>query len=165
MLYTEFLAGTKAREDSKTYEQYQTIERIYNDCEDMTKEDAYKIWKQTYGKQQQKDRARELKRIQAMSEYRSKGGEMTPEEIKIRRTLLQTVVSVAETNQFQGGWDAEITNPDGVTYRLEKYNTVNGHGEFRLLIRYEGKTYPTAAIWSFGDARIHATPGNLPKIA
>lgn len=31
MLYTEFLEGTKARENSRTYAQYETIEKIYNE--------------------------------------------------------------------------------------------------------------------------------------
>lgn len=70
MLYEEFLTGTKAKENANTFEQYQAIEKIYNDCEDMTKEDAYKLWRQTYGKQEKINRDRLLKSIKAMSEYR-----------------------------------------------------------------------------------------------
>lgn len=48
MLYSEFLKGTRAPETPDTYDQFQIIERIYTDCEGMTKEEAYRIWKQTY---------------------------------------------------------------------------------------------------------------------
>lgn len=166
MLYTEFLEGTKAREDSKTFNQYETIEKIYNECEDMTKEDAYKLWRQTYGKQQKIDRARYIKEITEMSEYRDPiEGPLTPEQHKTRRVLLQAVISVAETNNFQAGFTGALITPDNVTYQLETYRVVNGHRLSRLIIRYEGKTYGTAAIYTCGDARIHATPENLPEVA
>lgn len=51
MLYSEFLAGTKAPETKETYEQFRVIERIYMDCEQMSKADAYAIWKRSYGKE------------------------------------------------------------------------------------------------------------------
>lgn len=167
MLYQEFLNGTKAKETVNTYEQYKAIEKIYNDCEDMTKEDAYRIWKQTYAKQAKKDRDRVLKSILDMSEYRDlDDGPMSNEEIATRRRLFQTGHSVMETNEFQMGYSGEITNPDGVTYRMENYRAaINGHRQARLLIKFEGKTYGTNLVYGFGDLRIHATPENLPKIA
>ena len=51
MMYNEFLAGTGAPENKETYEQFQVIEKIYMDCEHMSKSDAYAIWKKTYGKE------------------------------------------------------------------------------------------------------------------
>lgn len=51
MLYAEFLKGTKAPELPETFDQYQLIEKIYTDCEGVTKEEAYRIWKNTYGKE------------------------------------------------------------------------------------------------------------------
>lgn len=165
MLYTEFLEGTKARENSRTYAQYETIEKIYNECEGMTKEDACKLWRQTFGKQEKINRDRLLKSIKDMSEYRDTD-DATPEQMKTRRLLFQTAVSVAETNEFRGGWAGEITTPDGVTYRMENYRAdINGHRQARLLIKFEGKTYGTNLVYGFGDFRIHATPENLPKVS
>ena len=46
MLYSEFLKGTRAPETPDTYDQFQIIGQIYEDCEGMTKEEAYRIWKQ-----------------------------------------------------------------------------------------------------------------------
>ena len=41
MLYSEFLKGTRAPETPDTYDQFQIIGQIYEDCEGMTKEAAY----------------------------------------------------------------------------------------------------------------------------
>jgi hypothetical protein len=155
MLYTEFLVGTKAVENSNTYEQYEAIEKIYNVCEDMTKEEAYKLWKQTYGKQQKLDRERTIKKIKAMSEYYDNDEALeTPDKIKIRRELFQVGVSLTKTNEFQMGFNAELTTPDNVTYRLEKFREINSHRQMKLLIKYEGKTYETNLLYGFGDFRI-----------
>ena len=51
MMYSEFLKGTGAPENSKTYEQFLKIEQIYMDCNHMSKEKAYRLWKSTYGKE------------------------------------------------------------------------------------------------------------------
>lgn len=58
MLYSEFLAGTKAPETRETYEQFKVIEKIYMDCETMSKADAYSIWKKSYGKELKSKRKR-----------------------------------------------------------------------------------------------------------
>ena len=58
MLYREFLAGTKAPETRETYEQFKAIEKIYMDCETMSKADAYAIWKKSYGKELKAKRKR-----------------------------------------------------------------------------------------------------------
>lgn len=58
MLYSEFLAGTKAPETSETYKQFKVIEQIYMDCETMSKADAYAIWKKSYGKELKAKRKR-----------------------------------------------------------------------------------------------------------
>jgi len=163
MLYDEFLKGTKAQENSRTYAQYETIEKIYNECEDMTKEEAYKLWRQTYGKQEKINRDRLLKSIKDMSEYRATD-DATPEQIETRRLLFQTAESLKECNEFQAGYTAQITTPDNVTYSFEKYGEVNGHKLMRLYITFEGKRYGTALVYLFGDLRIHARPEILPKI-
>ena len=166
MLYEEFLAGTKARETKATYDQYQTLEKIYMDCETVSKDDIYRMWRQTYGKQAKIDRERLLKQITAMSEYRDHDGPATREEINVRNSLFQTAHSVAETNEFRGGWAGEITTPEGITYRMENYRSdINEHRQARLLVKFEGKTYGTNMVYGFGDFRIHATPENLPQIA
>lgn len=51
MMYNEFLAGTGAPENKESYNQFKLIEKIYMDCEQMSKTEAYSIWKKTYGKE------------------------------------------------------------------------------------------------------------------
>lgn len=164
VLYEEFLTGTKAKENSRTYTQFEAIEKIYNECEDMTKEEAYKLWRQTYGKQEKINRDRLLKRIKEMSEYHDTH-DATPEQMKTRRLLFQTAANLTECYEFQAGWTAHITTPDNVTYSFEKYGEINEHRQMRIYIAFEGKKYGTALIYSFGDLRIHATPENLPKVS
>ncbi|GHV34224.1 hypothetical protein FACS1894187_04340 [Synergistales bacterium] len=151
MLYDEFLAGTKARQTSETFEQYETLEKIYSACEDVSKEDIYRIWKQTYGKQAKLNHERTIKRLESMSAYRDHDGPATTEESCIRRNLFQAATSLTETNEFGMGSDTRITTPDGLTYSLERYDTINGHGRYRLKMYYEGKTYETALTYQFGD--------------
>lgn len=42
MLYSEFLEGTKARDNEHNYRVYKSIEAIYMDSDTMTKQDVYK---------------------------------------------------------------------------------------------------------------------------
>lgn len=66
MMYSEFLKGTGAPENSQSYEQFLKIEQIYMECDHMSKEHAYKLWKSTYGKENRlarKDREERLKRL------------------------------------------------------------------------------------------------------
>lgn len=63
MLYSEFLKGTRAPETPDTYDQFQIIGQIYEDCEGMTKEEAYRIWKQTYGRELKRRELRQRERL------------------------------------------------------------------------------------------------------
>lgn len=62
MMYNEFLAGTGAPENKESYDQFKMIEKIYMDCEQMSKADAYSIWKKTYGKELKARKKRMLDR-------------------------------------------------------------------------------------------------------
>lgn len=66
MLYSEFLKGTRAPETEETYEQYQLIEKMYTDCEGMTKEEAYRIWKTTYGRELKRRELRQRERLELL---------------------------------------------------------------------------------------------------
>lgn len=66
MLYDEFLRGTRATETPETYEQYQLIEKLYNDCEGMTKEEAYRVWKTTYGREIKRKELRQRERLELL---------------------------------------------------------------------------------------------------
>lgn len=46
MLYSEFLNGTYEPDNKWTYKEYQRIEAIYNEHEEMTKEEAYKLFRE-----------------------------------------------------------------------------------------------------------------------
>jgi len=154
MLYIEFIKSTGARETGDTFQQYQAIEKIYNDCESMTKDDAYRLWKQTYGKQAKIDRNRILKDIRDMSEYRNHNGIATAREMEVSRHLFQIGLSLTEMNEFRAGYDVHFTNPDGVTFGMSRYHTVNNHDFYEMWIRYEGQTYETAMRYKFGDLKI-----------
>lgn len=67
MMYSEFLKGTGAPENSQSYEQFLKIEQIYMDCEHMSKEKAYRIWKNTYGKEAKIARKEREERIRLLS--------------------------------------------------------------------------------------------------
>ena len=66
MMYSEFLKGTGAPENKETYEQFQVIEKIYMDCCQMTKQEAYNIWKKTYGKEIKLKRKKMLDRVDSL---------------------------------------------------------------------------------------------------
>jgi hypothetical protein len=52
MMYSEFLVGTGAPESNpQTYEQFKAIEKVYMLSDSMTKPEAYKLWKQTFGRE------------------------------------------------------------------------------------------------------------------
>lgn len=44
MLYSEFIEGTQQPDNRWTYSEYDRINRIYNDNEDMSKAEAYKLY-------------------------------------------------------------------------------------------------------------------------
>lgn len=46
MLYTEFLNGTMEPDNKYTYREYKRIEAIYNSNNDMTKEEAYRLFRE-----------------------------------------------------------------------------------------------------------------------
>lgn len=66
MLYSEFLRRTRAPETQESYEQYQLIEKIYTDCEGVTKEEAYRIWKMTYGRELKRRQLRQRERLELL---------------------------------------------------------------------------------------------------
>jgi hypothetical protein len=150
MLYEEFLAGTKAKETKDTYRQYELLETIYRDCEDVTKEDVYKVWKQTYGKQAKIERERILTNIRAMSEF-ERHDEKTQNQKDVCRKLYEIGKSIEKTNDFQAGFTGKIETPDGVTYMLREYRQVNFHRVCKMVIAFEGKEYETQLNYMFGD--------------
>lgn len=46
MLYSEFLTGTEATDNEWTYSEYKRIEKIYNDNNEMSKAEAYKMYQE-----------------------------------------------------------------------------------------------------------------------
>lgn len=66
MMYNEFLAGTGAPENKESYNQFKLIEKIYMDCEQMSKSEAYSIWKKTYGKELKARKKRMADRAQML---------------------------------------------------------------------------------------------------
>lgn len=66
MLYSEFVKATGAPETPETYTQYEIINRIYSDCESMTKTEAYRIWKTTYGREIKRRELRQRERLEML---------------------------------------------------------------------------------------------------
>lgn len=79
MMYSEFLKGTGAPENKETYEQFSVINRIYMDCCQMTKQEAYDIWEKTYGKEIKLKRKKMLDRANMLF-YSADEFDMLPRE-------------------------------------------------------------------------------------
>ena len=60
MLYIELLSLT---DDKATYEQFLDIESVYKSKEEMTKQQAARLWKRRYGEKVEKPRPEEMRRI------------------------------------------------------------------------------------------------------
>lgn len=129
MLYDEFIKGTRASETPESYEQYRLIEKLYTDCESMTKEEAYRIWKQTYG--------RELKKRELMQRERLELLVNREEYDNMERQKRSTIYSELY-NLF---WSAYY-NKDGSRCRLATagrcYKDIYG---ITWILRYDGM-YP-----------------------
>jgi hypothetical protein len=121
----------------------------------MTKEDVYKAWKQTYGKQARLDRERLLANIRAMSEFENHDEE-TQEQKGIRRKLYEIGKSLEKTQAFQAGGTGKIETPDGITYTLREFRKVNFHRMCKMVIAFEGKEYETRLIYLCGDLYVSA---------
>lgn len=63
MLYSEFIKATKAPETTETYNQYEIINKVYMECESMTKEEAYRLWKNSYGREVKRREIRQRERL------------------------------------------------------------------------------------------------------
>lgn len=66
MLYNQFLRGTRAQETPETYSQFKLLEQIYNECEGVTPEEIYRIWKQTYGKEIKRKELRQREHLELL---------------------------------------------------------------------------------------------------
>lgn len=66
MLYSEFIKGTRAPENEETYSQYDLINQIYTECESMTKEEAYRLWKTTYGREIKRRELKQRERLEML---------------------------------------------------------------------------------------------------
>ncbi|WP_394913250.1 hypothetical protein [uncultured Robinsoniella sp.] len=66
MLYSEFIKATRAPETPETYEQYQLINKIYMDCESIEKPEAYRLWKNTYGREIKRRELRQRERLEML---------------------------------------------------------------------------------------------------
>lgn len=62
MMYAELL---KITDGKATYEQFIDIEAVYMSCEEMTKQQAAKLWKRRYAVKTRKPLAKELREIKA----------------------------------------------------------------------------------------------------
>lgn len=88
MMYSEFLKGTGASESNETYEQFKVIEKIYMYCCQMSKSEAYGIWKKTYGKEMKLRRKKMLDRADKLT-CTAEEFDMLPDED--RRTMYKTL--------------------------------------------------------------------------
>ena len=110
MMYSEFLNGTGAPENSQSYEQFLKIEQIYMDCSHMSKEKAYRFWKSTYGKEIKLARKEREERISRLA--------MTVEQYKKLPEPDQTAISNELHELF---WNAYY-NRDNSVCKVSKDN-------------------------------------------
>lgn len=88
MLYSEFLRGTKAPETPETYDQYKIIEQLYRECDSMTKEEAYRVWKTTYGREIKRKELRQRERLELLLNREDYDNADRPHRAAILRRLL-----------------------------------------------------------------------------
>lgn len=143
MLYDEFLAGTGAPANESTYEQYILINKIYSDCSDFTKDDAYNLWKKTYGRELKKlTRERDQKLLKLTVTKRqfdklsaNEKKAITRELERIYRLCLHGTPNNSNMSHFF---------PEGKVY-LDKYNILWG-------VKYDEKS---------GCNRLYAVCNNM----
>lgn len=92
MLYSEFLDATGAPQGADTYDQYKEIEAVYMRRENMTKAEAYKLWKRRYGEKPNKPRAKELREIkEAIRDFKDSRESAKWQEEKIIRNYAEKI--------------------------------------------------------------------------
>jgi hypothetical protein len=154
MLYSEFLEGTGAAEGAKTFEQYRALEKIYADCDGVSKGDVYAMWAATYGRQIAIDRKRVAREVEALSKCREVGGRKDPQREAVKRKLFAIGQRLQRVVSWAGGAAASYTDGDGVKYVAAYDGSVNGHARRYVYIVHAGRRYDTALIWQFGQWRL-----------
>lgn len=129
MLYSEFIKATKAPETQDTYSQYELINQIYSECESMTKEEAYRFWKNSYGRELKRRELRQRERLEMLinrDEYEALGIQ--------KRAII--------TNELYSLFWSAYHNKDGSKSRLatEGRCFVDTYG-ITWILRYDG-CYP-----------------------
>lgn len=142
MLYEELLKGTQARENSRTFEQYQKIEAIYNDIAAMTKAEAYSLWRRTYGKQEKQLAAARADRLAQLSNPGSQSEGNRKAWRELHRLFDKAMYS---DTYYRDTWNRCIIDEYGITWVLMHHTNNPNGSEVRKLhgITDDGQLIPT----------------------
>lgn len=146
MMYSEFLKGTGAPENKETYEQFKLIEKIYMDCCQMTKQEAYSIWKKIYGKDLKLKRKKMLDRAEMLLCSVERYNELpTVDQDKIARELHKMFWN-AWYNRDESSCSISpdrrtFTDAYGIVWFIKGVNTFpNGTVQYGLFAYVDGRT-------------------------
>ena len=148
MLYDEFLNGTKAKQSKETFEQYQLLEKIYMDCESVSKEDIYKLWKKTYGKELARRETLKKERIEKLcvsydemwDALHNGNGYIRSETHKIFNKIM---IETCQTKRFDGRYETVFIDEFGVEWTKNQVGTYpNGTIIYRLFAIVDKKLVP-----------------------
>lgn len=143
MLFEEFTELTKADhgkyrfDNMQLYGQYEAINRIYMECDDMTKADAANLWKKTYAKQHDKELSRFLARIPLYEDRERPELEDNETYERTIRELKQAAQRVQQQGISYGPvedrfirWECPVTAkfPNGTEYRRLEGVLMTGEG-------------------------------------
>ena len=149
MLYSEFLKGTRAPETPDTYDQFQIIGQIYEDCEGMTKEEAYRIWKQTYGRELKRRELRQRERLELLINREDYDSADRPHRAAIYHELIfpeinkSSLISIDREN-FYATEGRCFTDVYGITWILRYDGRYpNGNTIFKLCAVVRGRMLDT----------------------
>ncbi len=125
MMYSEFLVGTGAPESNpQTYEQFKAIEQVYMLSDSMTKPEAYKLWKQTFGREIKA----EIAKAKAQAELVLSEVNYYEMSIEAQRICLDRLsrIKAAKQSSF-GRWEEfQHTDKAGYQWSVKTYRNPNG---------------------------------------
>lgn len=111
MLYQEFLKGTGAVQNEKTFAEYQRVEQIYMESDHMTKEDAYRMavieTEKSYEARMKKERKAEI--------------------AWVSENIMSGAAYIRGMARLEGQWGADFVwfSPCGNEWKLVLWRSIN----------------------------------------
>jgi hypothetical protein len=129
MMYSEFLVGTGAPESNpQTYEQFKAIEKVYMLSDSMTKPEAYKLWKQTFGREIKA----EIAKVKAQAQLVLSEVDTYEMSIEAQRICLDRLARIKKAKMCGIGYWEEFQYTDKAGYQWTVKTDRNPNGTYIL---------------------------------